>query len=162
MHTGDIADDYVATDRAAGNDDPEYEWKNADAQYKRFDEAGLPYGVLAGNHDVGHAADDYSNFSTYFGESRYRGNPWYGGSYKDNRGHYDLITVGGVDFLMLYMGWPAVNNAASNDEDIAWMNAVIQRYPSARCGSTCTNTCSPPVVWGRSRSASSTRSSRPT
>lgn len=132
MHTGDIVDDYVATDRAAGNDDPEYEWKNADAQYKRFDEAGLPYGVLAGNHDVGHAADDYSNFSTYFGESRYRGNPWYGGSYKDNRGHYDLITVGGVDFLMLYMGWPAVNNAASNDEDIAWMNAVIQRYPERK------------------------------
>ena len=132
MHTGDIVDDYIATERAAGNDDPEYEWKNADAQYKRFDEAGLPYGILAGNHDVGHAADDYSNFSKYFGESRYSGNPWYGGSYKDNRGHYDLMTVGGVDFLMLYMGWPAVNNTASNDEDIAWMNSVIARYPERK------------------------------
>ena len=27
-----------------------------------FDDAGLPYGVLAGNHDVGHAADDYSTY----------------------------------------------------------------------------------------------------
>ena len=66
---------------------------------------GLPYGVLAGNHDVGHLSGDYSNFSKYFGEWRYSGNPWYGGSYKDNRGHYDLITVGGIDFIMVYMGW---------------------------------------------------------
>ena len=132
LHTGDIVDDYIATSRAPGNDDPAYQWRNADAQYKRLDDAGLPYGVLAGNHDVGHAADDYSQFGTYFGTDRYAANPWYGGSYKNNRGHYDLVSVGGVDFLMLYLGWPAVNNQASNDEDITWLNQVIAQYPERK------------------------------
>lgn len=113
FHTGDIVDDF----------DQPYQWENADPQYQRFDDAALPYGVLAGNHDVGHKNNDYTEFSRYFGEARYADNPWYGGSYKDNRGHYDLLTAGGIDFMMLYMGWgPA-------DEEIAWMNEVLAAHP---------------------------------
>ena len=82
--------------------------------------------MLAGNHDVGHAAADYSRYSKYFGADRYAANPWYGGQIQDNRGHYDLITVDGIDFLMLYMGW------APGDEQIAWMNKVIKRYPERK------------------------------
>ncbi|WP_277051392.1 lamin tail domain-containing protein [Ruania albidiflava] len=113
FHTGDIVDDY----------DQPYQWENADQQYARFDEAGLPYGVLAGNHDVGSAASDYSEYSKYFGTERYEQNPWYGGSFEDNRGHYDLISTGGIDFLMLYMGWDP------QPEAIDWMNEVLATYP---------------------------------
>lgn len=113
IHTGDVVDDY----------DQPYQWANASPQYARFDDVGLPYGVLAGNHDVGHQLADYSAFSEHFGEARYAGNPWYGGSYADNRGHYDLISAGGIDFLMLYMGWDP------GDEAIDWMNEVLARYP---------------------------------
>ncbi len=44
FHTGDIVDNHLQP----------YQWENADPQYQRLDDAGLPYGVLAGNHDVGH------------------------------------------------------------------------------------------------------------
>ncbi|MCP2031120.1 hypothetical protein L1277_001211 [Okibacterium sp. HSC-33S16] len=113
FHTGDIVDDSLQP----------YQWANADPQYQRFDDAGLPYGVLAGNHDVGHKEVDYTQYGQYFGEDRYVDNPWYGGSYQNNRGHYDLMTAGGIDFLMLYMGWgPA-------DAEIDWMNEVLAAYP---------------------------------
>lgn len=104
MHTGDVVNEYADDDQ----------WQRAAPQYRRLDEAGLPYGVLAGNHDVGHKEVDYTNFSSYFGERRYAANPWYGGSHKDNRGHYDLITAGGIDLLFLSMGW------APGDEEIRW------------------------------------------
>ncbi|MBF4995381.1 lamin tail domain-containing protein [Arthrobacter gandavensis] len=113
FHTGDIVDE----------SDKQYQWENADAAYRQLDEAGLPYGVLAGNHDVGHKTGDYGAFSNWFGAKRFSQNPWYGGTYQDNRGHYDLITAGGIDFIMLYMGWgPA-------DEEIDWMNSILEKYP---------------------------------
>ena len=116
FHDGDIIDDEHL--------DPE--WENADKAYKMLDEAGMPYGVLAGNHDVGHLSGDYTSFSQYFGEERYNQNPWYGQSYKDNRGHYDLISVGGIDFIMIYMGW------GIGDEEIQWMNDVLAQYPERK------------------------------
>lgn len=121
-HTGDIVDNY----------DQPHQWKNADAAYRKLDDAGIPYGVLAGNHDVGHWDGDYTAYSASFGEARFAENPWYGGSYKDNRGHYDLVTAGGIDMLMMYMGWPDPNDEASNSEDIAWMNSVIRQYPERK------------------------------
>ncbi|NOV96748.1 metallophosphoesterase [Isoptericola halotolerans] len=116
IHTGDVVDDW----------DQEHQWLNADPTYRTLDEAGLPYGVLAGNHDVGGALADYSAFSQYFGADRFSGNPWYGGDHQDNRGHYDLISVEGVDLLLLYMGW------APGDDQIDWMNEVISRYPERK------------------------------
>lgn len=121
-HTGDIVDNHTE----------QHQWDNADAAYDILDRAGLPYGVLAGNHDVGHFDGDYGPYSTYFGADRFEDNPWYGGSYKDNRGHYDLVSVDGVDLLMLYMGWPDPNDTASNSSDIVWMNQVIAQYPERK------------------------------
>lgn len=116
LHDGDIIDDV----------DMISQWKNADAAYKKLDDAGLPYGVLAGNHDVGHLTGDYTNYGTYFGEDRFKNNPWYGESYKNNRGHYDLITVGGIDFIMMYVGWGV------SDEEIEWMNDILKKYPERK------------------------------
>lgn len=113
FHTGDIVDDFDVMEQ----------WERADPEYRRLDVAGLPYGVLAGNHDVGHHLEDYTNYGAYFGEERYAGNPWYGGSFEDNRGHYDLISAGGIDFVMLYTGW------LPGDASIAWMNEVLAQYP---------------------------------
>lgn len=116
FHDGDIIDDEPLLP----------EWQQADAAYKLLDQAGLPYGLLAGNHDVGHLEGDYTNYSTYFGEQRYAQNPWYGGSYKNNRGHYDLMTIDGIDFIMLYTGW------GIGDEEIEWMNQVLAQYPERK------------------------------
>ncbi|WP_157078942.1 lamin tail domain-containing protein [Herbiconiux solani] len=116
FHTGDVVD----------NSADQHQWDNADAAYRLFDDAKLPYGVLAGNHDVGHKEDDYTEFSKYFGASRYENNPWYGESYLDNRGHFDLITAGGIDFMVVSMGWDP------GDAEIAWMNEVIAKYPERK------------------------------
>jgi hypothetical protein len=114
FHTGDIVD----------NHDQQYQWENADAAYRMLDEAGLPYGVLAGNHDVGNFDLDWTSYGRYFGERRFAGNPWYGGSHQDNRGHYDLFSAGGVDFVVVSMGW------GPGDAEIAWMNDVLAQHPN--------------------------------
>ena len=115
-HTGDIVDDSRVVDQ----------WTRADAAYRGLDDAGLPYGVLAGNHDVDQMSNDYTAYSQWFGEARYADNPWYGGSHLDNRGHYDLISAGGIDFIQVYMGW------APGDAEIAWMNEVLAQYPERK------------------------------
>ncbi|RYL89326.1 metallophosphoesterase [Sporolactobacillus sp. THM7-4] len=112
FHVGDIVHN---------REDPD-QWKIADKALKILDDARIPYGVIAGNHDVGDHVD-YTTYYQYFGEERYRWNPWYGESYKNNRGHYDLIDIMGKGYLMLSMGW------AIGDEEIAWMNKVLKSYP---------------------------------
>ncbi|WP_083632234.1 metallophosphoesterase [Domibacillus antri] len=116
FHTGDLVDEV----------DQAYQWRHADEFMGTLDKARVPYGVLAGNHDVGHKTGDYKEYSKYFGENRFAGKEYYGESYKNNRGHYDLISSNGNDFLMLYMGWGV------NDEDIAWMNKVLAEHPDRK------------------------------
>lgn len=113
IHTGDIVD------WSAGDT----QWQRAEPAYAALDAAGLPYGVLAGNHDVDQQTNDYAQFSRWYGAHRYADNPWWGGDHQDNRGHYDLITAGGIDFLFLYMGWGA------GEEQLRWMNEVLAAHP---------------------------------
>lgn len=98
------------------------EWAVMTASYEDLDACGIPYGVLAGNHDVD--GDDHTEFSQYFGAARYEDRDWYGGDYDDNFGHYDVMKIAGVKFIFLYMGY----NETYSDEDIAWMNDVLKEY----------------------------------
>lgn len=116
FHTGDLVNYF----------DQEYQWQNADNSMKTLDKANVPYGVLAGNHDVNHKAEDYTKYGEYFGESRFATKKYYGTSYKNNRGHYDLISEKGNDFIMLYMGWGV------NEEDMAWINKILAQYPERK------------------------------
>jgi hypothetical protein len=100
----------------------EYQWETASRAQAVLD-GSVPNGVLAGNHDTFMNNYDYSMYYNYFGEDRYKDKPYYGGSYKDNRGHYDLISAGGHDYIFVYMGW------GINDEDMAWMNQVLAANP---------------------------------
>ncbi|MCG7410153.1 S-layer homology domain-containing protein [Paenibacillus sp. ACRRX] len=113
FHTGDVVDEM----------DKVEQWERADTYMKVLEQAEVPYGVLAGNHDVNHKDENYTDFSKYFGEKRFKDKPFYGESYKDNRGHYDLISVDGIDFIMVYMGWGIYEN------EIKWMNEVLAQYP---------------------------------
>ena len=112
LHTGDIVDDV----------DMVGQWKNADEAMQIFDEAGMPYGVLGGNHDVYAGAEGYGNYWKYFGEDRFADQETYGGSYQNNLGHYDLLTENGQDLIILYMSWDIYT------EEIEWMNQVLQQY----------------------------------
>ncbi|UTI42763.1 lamin tail domain-containing protein [Niallia sp. RD1] len=116
LHTGDVVDE----------SDDEQQWLYADEYMRVLEDNGVPYGVLAGNHDVDQLSNDYTEFSKWFGEDRFKDQPHYGESYKDNRGHYDLISAGGNDFIMIYMGWGV------NDEDMQWINDVLKQYPDRK------------------------------
>ena len=104
------------------HNDTAKQWKNADDAFRILDGA-LPYGVLAGNHDVGTSKKDYSSYGEHFGEARFNDKPFYGGSYENNRGHYDLIEAGGIELIFVYMGWGV------DDAGIDWINGVLQGYP---------------------------------
>ncbi|KZZ85071.1 lamin tail domain-containing protein [Bacillus sp. SJS] len=116
MHTGDLVN--MANQ--------EYQWEAADQYMKTLEDAKVPYGVLAGNHDVDHKTSDYNQFWKYFGEDRYKKQPYYGESFQNNKGHYDLISANGNDYLMLYMGW------GIDEEGIAWMNKVLSEHPDRK------------------------------
>ncbi|MBM7606171.1 hypothetical protein JOC75_004219 [Metabacillus crassostreae] len=97
----------------------EQQWSRASAHMNTLDVAKIPYGVLPGNHDEG---DHLAYYTQYFGKSRFQNKDYYGGSYENNRGHYDLISVDGKDYVFVYMGWDV------EDKDIEWMNDVLQQY----------------------------------
>lgn len=116
IHTGDIVDKSYQ----------QYQWEEADRNMKVLEDANIPYGVLAGNHDVGHQDNDYTEYWKYFGDERFEKMPTFAGSYENNRGHYDLVSVGGNDFIIVYMGW------GLGDNEIEWMNQVVSQYPERK------------------------------
>lgn len=109
------------------NTDLASEWDVADRAQAMIDE--IPNGVLAGNHDVLDPIG-YKTFCERFGEKRYKNKPWYGGSFENNRGHYDLITIGKTDYLIVYMGF------APNKKAFEWVSEVFRQYPD-RIGILC-------------------------
>lgn len=112
IHTGDIVDEWDMQDQ----------WQRADQAMKIFDDNNIPYGVLAGNHDVAAGNEYYNNYWNNFGEDRFSDKDYYGESYKNNLGHYDLLTENGQDLIILYMSWDIYQ------EEIDWMNQVLEQY----------------------------------
>lgn len=116
IHTGDIVDEF----------NEEYEYQNASNELKKLEEAKIPYGVLGGNHDVAHGNERYELYKKYFGEDRYKDQSYYGGSYENNLGHYDLVTVEGQEMLFIYMSWDIYT------PEIQWINQVLEKYPNRK------------------------------
>lgn len=120
VHTGDIVDnnpDY--------GEDAIAEWEIATKAFDILDAGKVPYGVSAGNHDVGTTTIIYDYYATYFGMHRFYQNDHFGGSINDNECHYDLITVGEYDFIVLYLGYGIENE----EHTVAWANKVLKMYP---------------------------------
>ncbi len=132
-HTGDIIENYTrlpADDAMAAQVRGEYEFSSA-AQ-RLLDEAGIPNGVLAGNHDNLTGSDDGPGalYNAYYGPDRYEalsagwadasyGGPWREG---DNQNHYDLFTAGGLDFVAVYLSYGVT------DEEAAWADGVLEQF----------------------------------
>ncbi|MCM3598544.1 metallophosphoesterase [Metabacillus idriensis] len=112
FHTGDLVDQ--------PNDD--VQWERTDQILKMLDMTRIPYGVLAGNHDLVHTEQPYKVFTDHFGYHRFIRQPFYGGSFENNRGHYDLLTIHNQPYIMIYMGWDV------NRSGLRWMNKVLKEY----------------------------------
>ena len=127
-HSGEMRLSYIVnTGDLVNHPDAETEWSVADKAQAMIED--IPNGVLAGNHDVLDPIG-YKAFCEHFGEKRYQNKPWYGGSFENNRGHYDLLTIGGTDYLFVYMGFAPTKKAMD------WVYDVFQKYPD-RIGVLC-------------------------
>lgn len=115
INTGDIVNSAADTKQ----------WEVASRNFKKLEDAAVPYGILAGNHDVSiNGIVDYRMFSKYFGASRYKDKFWYGESTTDNRNHYDIISLGCHDFIILYLGY----TENLTEKTIMWSNKVLKKY----------------------------------
>ncbi len=91
-HLGDITED--------GDRNPK-EWQVATNALYRLLNAGIPLGVVPGNHDHYGGVNLYDAF---FGAQLFEGRRWYGGNLGgNNRNHYDLFRVGDLDFMVLFL-----------------------------------------------------------
>ena len=121
IHTGDIVDTNSEYDKTKA----QQEWQFADKVHEILDEAKMPNGVLAGNHDTNNTPADLSYFKRYFGKGRFSGGIWYGGSLDNNSCHYDLITINGTDYLFMFLS----NGIEADARTVAWANAICTAYP---------------------------------
>jgi len=115
-HYGDIVD----------HGDDLMEWLIGDAAMAYLDEDDLPYGVSAGNHDVtpnGSPFDRYdpTNFLEFFGPTRFKGRPWYIGSSPTGMSSYQVISGGGLEFLMLNI------ECDTPVHELVWAQGILDR-----------------------------------
>jgi hypothetical protein len=102
------------------------------AQWDRMDRAMatldgvVPYSTLPGNHDYAETRNRSSgldNYRKYFGESRFGGYEWFGGTGPDEANSYQLFSAGGYDFLHLALEWE------TRDAALDWAQGVLDRHP---------------------------------
>jgi hypothetical protein len=93
--------------------------------FATLDRHGVPYSVLAGNHDV--SGDDQRGDTPYlraFGPKRFAHAPGYGGASADGYNSYHLFRAAGRDWLLLALDWrPSAGG-------LAWAAGVLRKHPS--------------------------------
>ncbi|UCG46718.1 MAG: tandem-95 repeat protein [Phycisphaerales bacterium] len=109
VHEGDITETYSGLD---------VEWVRANTSMSVLDGV-VPYAVLPGNHD------ELTYFNQYFPYTRYESEPWYGGHYPaaGNQNNFCLISAGGVDFIIISLGYNP------SGEAITWADGVLKANP---------------------------------
>lgn len=140
VHTGDLVQHWCWWwDRRST---AEAEFAVASEMIEAIEQAGVPCGVLPGNHDNRWGSDDQQDggapelslYNSWFGPQRQRpdrpsafegaqvvrGGPW---RPEDGSCHYDLLEIGGTRLLMLHLGY------GIDDEQIEWADTVLQRHP---------------------------------
>lgn len=118
-HVGDVVD-RVGTAR---------EWEAADRAMQVLDDADVPYGILAGNHDVRNSTDtvddtDYAladePFLQWFGKDRQAEQSTYGGSDPTGLSQWHVFEAQGQRFLSMSLPW------RTSDATLAWAKQVIE------------------------------------
>ena len=134
-HLGDVVD-HGDTNAGPSN---LAEWRNATNALYRLENplttglaGGIPYGVAVGNHDQspnGDASGTTTFFNQFFGVTHFGGRSYYGGHYgTNNNNHFDLFSVSGLDFIVLYFEYDETANPAV----LAWANSVLQTNAQRR------------------------------
>ncbi|GAA4692813.1 Calcineurin-like phosphoesterase [Promicromonospora umidemergens] len=128
-HTGDIIENNIRSLPPELEDQVAGEFEFASEAQGRIDAAGIPNGVVAGNHD-NQSGTDPELFDQHFGPGRYEElakgweNATYGGSMEpgSNENHYDLFSAGGLDFVVVGLSYGVTRDEAE------WAAEIFDRY----------------------------------
>lgn len=120
LHLGDITE----------NDTVVEEWQGADEAMRILEEAGLPYAIVAGNHDlVQEVPDDARSldgelYPVYFPPERTAASPTYGGHSENGWNSFYTFDGEGQTFLVLALDYLPSESA------IAWAQGVLDAHPT--------------------------------
>ena len=163
VQNGDTGDNFLPGETPTNST----EWDNASsAMYLLEDssttglEDGIPYGIAVGNHDQsdwGNPNGTTTLYNTYFGVAHFSGRSYYGGHYSSNNdNHYDLFSVGALDFVVVYIE----HRAHSGDTSaVNWADSILSAYPDRHgiivnhklLGSSGTFSSSGTYIYGKAR-----------
>ncbi|MGV2983417.1 LamG-like jellyroll fold domain-containing protein [Microbacterium sp. AGC85] len=122
-HVGDVVDRATV----------EAEWQAADAAMRNLEQAGAPYSILTGNHDVLDSNDalvdtDYDlaaePFLKWFGTERAAADPSYRGSDPTGFSRYHIFEAEGQEFMVLTLPWRV------SEATLAWADSVMAEHPT--------------------------------
>ena len=116
-HLGDVIQD---NEKEGGR-----QWNVASAAMARLD-AVVPWGIVAGNHDLDRVNDESGKAEAYlkhFGPRRFEGKPWLAASSPNGLNTAQMFTAGGRKYLFLHLEIDAP------DEAIAWAGNVLRLHP---------------------------------
>ena len=114
VHTGDVVD----------NGFKDWEWENFDLCLNAFAD-DLPFYPVAGNHDIGVKVQKYDPYlARPFLEKLPEGQTYEGGKM-----YYVLLREGGIELLLLCVGWDCGKAA----EEREWIEEVFQQFPDTPC-----------------------------
>lgn len=133
-HTGDIIENNIRRPTTPAMEEQVIgEFEVSSKAQRTLDDAGIPNGVVAGNHDNWSGTDNGPDalYNRYYGPDRYStaAGRWrdasYGGPWKpgDNQNHVDLFTAGGLDFVVVGLSYGVTR------EEAEWADSVFKQYP---------------------------------
>ncbi|MBF8184988.1 metallophosphoesterase [Nonomuraea sp. K274] len=134
-HTGDIIENNIRkpADEAMRRQ-VVGEFEVSSKQQRVLDDADIPNGVIAGNHDNQSGTENGPEaiYNKYYGPGRYQeaSQGWqhaeYGGPWKegDNQNHYDLFSAGGLDFVVVGLSYGVTRDEAE------WADSVFKKFPN--------------------------------
>lgn len=113
-HVGDIINKYGA----------DSEWAIARRTMLRLS-GKLPFGFSVGNHDM-LSSGESRKFQETFPAALFENSPWYGGQIKNNANSFQLLSAGGMDFLILHL------ECNAPDEVLKWADSVLEQHADRR------------------------------
>lgn len=133
-HTGDVIENNIRVPATeAMQQQVVGEFEVSSRQQAVLDAAGVPNGVVAGNHDNQSGTENGPGaiFNQYYGPDRYAaasagweqaeyGGPWREG---DNQNHFDLFSAGGLEFVVVGLSYGVTR------EEAEWADSVFTQFP---------------------------------
>jgi Calcineurin-like phosphoesterase len=134
-HLGDIVDNGPDLDQ----------WSNARKSMGLLEQAGVPYGVCLGNHDLQYNNAKYQYPTTIdrsctkftqldcsaqhylenFGPKRFAGKSWFGGGSPSGLSTYQKISIEGIELLFLHICLD------QRKGELTWAQQVLDKHPGA-------------------------------